>query len=345
VREIKRIVEQFNTLKNKHQFAIATIIDIEGSSYRRIGTKMLIADNGNWWGGISGGCLEGDVLKKALNSINTGVPRVVSYDTRDEDPHEIGIGLGCNGLIKIFINPRNVYSTIELLTKSLTTREDSHYLVSISNVNPKILPGDIFSIDTIEKSYAKQFNSSIFDLKSERSPQIIEIENSTYFLQFHRPLIHVVIFGSNYDALITARLASEVGYNTTLIAPKRHINNPSFKVADRILPFEQGVSNIDKETAIVLMNHDLEKDQKSLQAYLGSSAFYIGLLGPKTRGEKLTKNVTKEEKRNIYFPAGLDTGATSPEEIALSILAEIKAVYSKRNGSHLKNRQHPIYEN
>ena len=343
MKEVKRIVEQYNLLKNDHQFAVATIIDIEGSSYRRIGTKMLIADNGNWWGGISGGCLEGDVLRKALQSISSGVPRVISYDTRKEDPHEIGIGLGCNGLIKIFINPRNVSSTINFLADSLTTRSDSFYILVVKTDRENLPTGSIISLEQLNCFFPEPDKVSVQEIKQSRAPLLLGSKNNSYFLQYHRPILHIVIFGSNYDAIITAKLATEVGYNTTLVAPKMHINKPSFKVADKLVPFGKSIKDIDKETAIILMNHDLVKDKQSLEMAINTCAFYIGLLGPKTRGEKLVKDLGSKNVSHVYFPAGLDTGASSPEEIALSILAEVKTVYTERKGSHLRLKTTPIY--
>ena len=106
MKEIKAIIKAYNELdKATQQAALATVVRVEGSSYRRTGARMLVMDNGTWIGGISGGCLEGDALKRARLAINSSRPTLITYDTSEDDPHQIGVGLGCNGIIDVLFCP------------------------------------------------------------------------------------------------------------------------------------------------------------------------------------------------------------------------------------------------
>ena len=119
MKEIKSIISHYKSWREIHRkMALAVVVEVKESSYRREGARMLIAPNGDWVGGISGGCLEGDVKKQAQKVIFDGKPKVVTYDTRSGDNSQIGIGLGCNGLIRILImliNSNDLQNAVELL--------------------------------------------------------------------------------------------------------------------------------------------------------------------------------------------------------------------------------------
>src|ERR1700722_13877534 len=135
MKEIKAIIHAYDLLdKNTPRAALATVVRVEGSSYRRTGARMLVTDDGIWVGGISGGCLEGDALKRARLAISKLEPSLITYDTTEEDAYQIGVGLGCNGIIDVLFTPldfNNKNNPVELLKSCLASRRQTHLLLTI----------------------------------------------------------------------------------------------------------------------------------------------------------------------------------------------------------------------
>jgi len=162
----------------------------------------------------------------------------------------------------------------------------------------------------------------------------------------------MVLMGHQYDIYPLARLIKEVGWRVTMVSNPLKINSKLSDTVDAVFSYEQlDAIQIDQYTAIVLMSHDYKTDKRNLPKALSTDAFYIGMLGPRVRSEKIFAELADEgppvsniDMERIFAPAGLDIGALSPEEIALSIIAEIKAVFSKREGGFLRLRHVPIHE-
>ncbi|MBA3972495.1 MAG: XdhC family protein, partial [Bacteroidetes bacterium] len=138
MKEIRAIVKAYNEIKNsKISAALATVVRVEGSSYRRTGARMLVLDNGTWIGGISGGCLEGDALKRARIAINSSQPTLITYDTTEDDPHQIGVGLGCNGIIDVLFTPLDLSDNdnpVEILGDCLRASRETHVLLTVTSI-------------------------------------------------------------------------------------------------------------------------------------------------------------------------------------------------------------------
>src|SRR4249919_2015318 len=136
MKEIKTIIKAYDEAdKTAVNLALATVVRVEGSSYRRTGARMLVMDNGVWVGGISGGCLEGDALKRAQLAIKNSKSTLVTYDTTDDDPYQIGVGLGCNGIIDVLLTPLDVNdknNPIEILKDCVKDSRETHVLVTIT---------------------------------------------------------------------------------------------------------------------------------------------------------------------------------------------------------------------
>eukprot|EP01037_Dinobryon_pediforme_P007478 gene7478-7542_t len=313
MKEIKAIISAYDQLdKSQVRAALATVVRVEGSSYRRTGARMLVMDNGVWVGGISGGCLEGDALKRARLAIAKSQSSLVTYDTTDDDAYQIGVGLGCNGIIDVLFMPldfEDKNNPVEVLKSCAAANRQLHVLITITGIEGEwsaIRAGDDQEVQTqLQEQIARQ-------TEAEKSgPFKIDLPDGkklSVFIEILLPEIHLVLMGHQYDIYPLAKLVREVGWRATM------------------------VSNPLKYTAIVLMSHDYKTDKRNLPLVLETRAFYIGMLGPRVRSEKIFGELTNEgvvisdqNMERIYAPAGLDIGAISPEEIASSIIVEARS--------------------
>jgi xanthine dehydrogenase accessory factor len=371
MKEIKAIINAYDQIdKSATRAALATVVRVEGSSYRRTGARMLVTDDGIWVGGISGGCLEGDALKRARLAIAKSESSLITYDTTEDDAYQIGVGLGCNGIIDVLFTPlqyQNKNNPVEVLKSCVAANRQTHILINITGLEGEwanVKAGDviqynspesleIFGDPEIERRLQEQINSQIENNRS--GPGQIETavrKKLAVFIEILLPEIHLVLMGHQYDIYPLARLIREVGWRVTMVSNPLKINSILSDTVDAIFSYEQlNDIQIDQYTAIVLMSHDYRTDKRNLPKALATEAFYIGMLGPRVRSEKIFTELADEGKpvanidmERIHAPAGLDIGAVSPEEIALSMLAEIKAVFSKREGGFLKLRHVPIHE-
>jgi xanthine dehydrogenase accessory factor len=371
MKEIKAIISAYNKIdKTTTLAALATVVRVEGSSYRRTGARMLVMDNGVWVGGISGGCLEGDALKRARLAIAKSESSLVTYDTTEDDAYQIGVGLGCNGIIDVLFTPlrfQNKNNPIEVLKSCVIANRQTHILITVTGLEGEwenIKAGDviqykgpesigIFRDPVLEKQLHEKIIGQVENGKSV--PLQIELADGrilSVFIEILLPEIHLVLMGHQYDIYPLARLTKETGWRVTMVSNPLKVNSKFSDTVDAIFGYDQlNEIRIDKYTAIVLMSHDYKTDKINLPKALKTGAFYVGMLGPRVRSEKIFNElaeegnpVTEERLGRIYAPAGLDIGAVSPEEIALSIIAEIKAVFSKREGGFLRLRQTAIHE-
>ncbi|MEP7251414.1 MAG: XdhC family protein [Ginsengibacter sp.] len=371
MKEIRAIVNAYDSLdKTSTRAALATVVRVEGSSYRRTGARMLVMDNGVWIGGISGGCLEGDALKRARLAITKSVASLITYDTTEDDAHQIGVGLGCNGIIDVLFTPLNYddkKNPVEILKSCSQGERKTNTLITITGIKGEwknVAAGEVIRytspanleifedaklekelVDKIEQQLEKGKSSS-FELEQDEGKEI------SFFIEILLPEIHLVLMGHQYDVYPLARLAKETGWLTSIVTNPLKLNNASANAFDEIVPDDQFTGIVfDNYTAIILMSHDFKTDKRNLVKAVKTTTPYIAMLGPKVRAEKIIKEIEEEgnsipekEMQRIYAPAGLDIGALAPEEIALSLLAEIRTVFSKREGGFLRLREAPIHE-
>ncbi len=365
MKEIKAIIEKYHSIDfTKNKAALATVVRVEGSSYRRTGARMLITDSGDWIGGISGGCLEGDALKKAKFAMAQNMPAIVTYDTTDDDPFQIGVGLGCNGIIDVLLAPLNfqdINNQVLTLQQCLESREPNVVITIIK------IKGDFKNIQLGEVFIYKNGNDFPLTFISTNVISDIQIclkkeksESKTYqclegeiqiFIEVIIPATHLIVYGGNYDIYPMVKLAKEVGWKVSVVCNPLKVHKSLFEIADNVVDKEKSEEiEIDPFTVALLMAHDYETDFKNMRNLLKTSIKYIGMLGPKKRTDKMflklleEKNpVSEADLDRIATPVGLDIGATNPEEIAISIIAEIKTFFTKRTGQRLKYRVGAIY--
>lgn len=368
-KEIRDIISAFKeALQQGRQTALATVVHVEGSSYRRPGARMLVEDNGRMTGAISGGCLEGDALRKALLAINQNQNKLVTYNTLDEDDVTLGVQLGCNGIVHILfepINTNNANNPIALLENCLQQRKNSVLvtLFSLENYNGH-QPGTCFFYDgeTVKQSISNESLQQelesdaaiVLDTKSSLLKQYTH-QKLTGFVELIEPLVSLIIAGAGNDVFPLVDMAAVLGWQTTIIDGRStHANRQRFPTVHHLIVSkpEDAIKQItlDERTVFVLMTHNYNYDLAMLGWLLQENCIYIGILGPKKKLHRMLSEleekgqvISQEQKMMLYGPTGLDIGAEAAEEIALSVLSEIKAVLAKRGGTSLRDRQDTIH--
>ena len=312
---------------------LASVVSLEGSSYRRPGVRMSIQENGKMIGAVSGGCVEKEILRQARSVFETNTPKLIEYDGRYR--------LGCEGILYILIEPFNPEDTFyEAFEKQCNARKP-------------------FSINTF---YSKEESSrlsggSVFNFSEVffSVSEVVTEENLDVFPQTVKAGFKLIIVGSEHDAVQLCNYASTTGWEVAMVAPTddpKAIDN--FPGASKYLGIDAttfGNLNFDSQTAIMLMTHSYVKDLTYLSELVEKDIRYIGLLGPSKRREKLLNELLEKNEllsenffANIYGPSGINIGAETPQEIAISIIAEILSVFRNQKPIPLKDKQTGIHQ-
>ncbi len=359
MKEIKKIIRHYKGVDANIECALATVVFVEGSSYRRVGARMLVMSNGQWEGGISGGCLEGDALRNAQKVIHSRKSKVVTYDTREDAQSQIGVGLGCNGLIDVLITPIDKQADrnpMHVLEECVDQRAEHIIITLIRNDESPETAGYIHSLEEWESfrewndDDRTRLNDAVRDARLKQRSQVITMDECRILIEYLPPPVHMIVMGGQYDTLPLMELKTFLDWKATLVCKIQTTNYKALALADARLNqrTDYQFPSIDRFTVAILMSHDYQTDKDNLKRLLEETEIqYIGLLGPKKRGDKIRKElniISEEQLARIYNPVGLDTGATSPEEISISIVAEIRAFFSQRDGKQLKYRSLPIHE-
>jgi xanthine/CO dehydrogenase XdhC/CoxF family maturation factor len=363
MKEIKNIIKAYDAIdQNKIECALATVVNVEESSYRRIGARMLVESTGVWTGGISGGCLEGDALKRSQLAIFKKQISTVVYDTTDDDANQIGVGLGCNGTIEVLFTPidfNDINNPIEQLRKIVEQDKEQILVQVIESPEDVSLLGQAIQSDKIDGNLSianvdsNELSELVQNTRLLQRPQVVQLRNRDeqpvkLLVEYIRPSLRIVIIGDNYDVNTMTNICMEMGWKVTIVGRLKKISKVLFQKVHQALEYEQVESvELDAFTAVVFMTHDFNWDKKLLPYFLKNQSAYIGMLGPRKRLEKMNDDIDEFdllEVKNLYSPIGLDIGAESPEEIALSICSEIIAVFRNRTGQFLKWREGPIHE-
>jgi len=367
MKEFKSIVTAFNKVNfAERQAALATVVKVRGSSYRSPGARMLITDDGKWVGSISGGCLEGDALRKARQVMTSGVPKTVTYDTREESNQNLGIGLGCNGVIDVLIEPITAHKNSILFFKQLVEKNQPAALATVFQGLSGI--GETLLITEDKGIVSQVSNPSLSDLIAEDLVTVFNARVShaktflvsgieyEVFLELVQPSVSLLIFGGGFDARPVSQLAKSLGWSVEVTDEcVAHIAPLFFPEADKLSLCQRDFIDRDFEitpfTACVLMSHNYEYDRDVLKKIIQTESPYIGILGPRKRFDKMLEEfkrdrfeLTDEQMQRIHSPIGLDIGAEAPDEIALAIVAEIQSKFANRSGGFLKERSGPIHQ-
>jgi xanthine dehydrogenase accessory factor len=374
MKEITDIIKSYDlALAAGKKMALATVVHVEGSSYRRPGARMLVTDDGQLTGAISGGCLEGDALRKALLAISQQKNKLVTYDTTDENDTKLGVQLGCNGIVHILFEPIHTEQPnhpIELLKKAVAKRQNA-ILITLFSMHSRTSdqPGTCFlHLETDNEVVCNCDGQDLYNVLLAESAEAYNKEDSffktfdlsskkqTGFVEYLNTPPSLVIAGAGNDIIPLVEMTGILGWNVTVVDGRAgHATKQRFPKATQVLVSraEDVLSHLktDERTFFVLMTHNYNYDLALLkQLIFLQECTYIGTLGPKKKLERMYSDlladgieVSESQKTKIYGPVGLDIGAETSEEIALSVLAEIKTVLNKRSGRSLRDKSEPIH--
>ena len=373
MRDLDVIIKKYQELKSQNvRCILATVVHVEGSSYRRAGARMLVDEYGNITGAISGGCLEGDALRKAFFALDRQENKLVTYDTSDEEDVVIGAQLGCNGIIQVLFEPINYTeenNPCELL-KAITEQEVPMAISVVFDLDKtQHQQGTVLVTDENEAVLGQQISKDLQQALLLKGKEVIN-ENASYFaevtteekthfafIQIHQPPVKLILVGAGNDAQILAQQADLLGWKVTVTDGRpTHANKERFVGSCQVIVTKPEETlkniNIDNRTCFVLMSHNYNYDLSVLKLLLGNPETpYIGILGPLKKYERMLNEladesleVSKEDLAKIHAPVGLEIGAETPAEIGLSILAEIQSVLTNKGARPLKQKTEPIHD-
>lgn len=347
---------------------LATVVDVEGSAYRRPGAKMAIFRDGTTLGAVTAGCLEGPVVDIATEVIEDGRPRVETFDLTDDD--QWGLGLGCNGIVDILFEPVDdaIVAAIEALeagTPAVTYTVVESAVASIDVGANAVTERDGSRIDSMETGAQRLPDSVLANVGSVR--EHVEIGEAAtvdvpttdgdlrLFVDSLEPAPRLVLFGTQHDVRPVGKLAREAGFEVVAASARgARADSDEFPYAHTVVTTRPAeiAAVVDSRTYVVLMSHNLLDDALALESLLmDTSVPYVGLMGPRGRFDEIRQTLaedgtelTRDQIARVSTPVGLDLGGGEPMQIALSIVSEVLAVSNDRTGGPLGDRDGPIHE-
>ena len=298
---------------------LATVVSVKGSAYRRAGARMILSADGRSAGVINGGCLDADLWARARQTMETDAAQLAIYDTTSSQDIVFGLGLGCRGVVKILVEPIH----------------DLSWLCDETVV-------------AVEFENEENLGTRVGDASFSERPQIIQTAMGRAFVERLESPQALLIFGAGADAAPLAQMGEVLGWDVRVIDPRApHPARPVHLQSTFVAPENLGELEIPHGAACALMTHNFLHDLEILKRVLGSGARYIGVLGPRRRtdelleklgGETLTPGIvpTPAQLAKLHAPIGLDLGAETPAEIALSIVAEIQKTAREKSGVSLR---------
>jgi xanthine/CO dehydrogenase XdhC/CoxF family maturation factor len=352
---------------------LATVVRVRGSAYRRPGARMLIVADAEPLGMVSGGCLESDLAERAREVLASGRPAHVVYDMRSPDDVVWGLGLGCNGEVRVLLErlgPEQPPEWLGFLGRRAAARDATVVAMVFEGsgnleraVGERLLfaadgtPGGRVADGPLREVLLREAREVLAARRSRTSEHELPSGRAAVFVEYLPPETALVVFGAGGDALPVVNLAAGLGWCVTVVDERPAFAEPRrfpLAAAVRCVPSDAlpGAGlGIDDATAAVVMTHHFLRDVATVGFLLGTEAPYIGLLGPRQRAQNLRRELERrggspEPSRSarLYGPLGLDIGAETPEEIALATIAEIRAVLSRRSGGSLRARTGPLHE-
>jgi xanthine dehydrogenase accessory factor len=362
------VFEQIDrALTEDAEAVLATVVDVEGSAYRRPGAKMLLWPDGGGVGSITAGCLEDEVRALAEDVLAEGIPRIETWDLTGEDD-VWGLGVGCNGVITVLLEPLG-----DSYRPAVEARRAGEP-VGVATV----LGGDgrgavgerafYHPEDGFEVPAGSDFPAPALEdlggptetLVAEGKADSLTLETSAgsveVFVDGLRPPDDLVVFGSGHDVSPVVELAKQVDFRVTVVTFRGgRADSGDFSRADEVVSASpRDVADLREwtpDTHAVVMTHNFLDDRIALEQLFETPVGYIGLMGPQKRFEEMCEDfenegrpVTEAERERVYTPIGLSLGGDTPYQIAFSIVAELLAVANDRTPQHLSRRTGPIHE-
>lgn len=298
--------------------ALATVVRTWGSAPRRVGSQLVISGAGDIEGSVSGGCVEGAVIVDAIDALEDGMPRVLTFGVSDNEA--FAVGLACGGEIAVLVEP-------------------------VGKAMPEVLLADLVAARAARVPIAYHVNTRTWDrrLSDDTSDPRFRMDRSGFdedtFIAIHNPPLRMAIIGAVHITQPLVQIARLAGYDPFIIDPREVFGSEARFPGETLSndwPDEALTAwGIDARTAVVTLSHDPKIDDPALHVALKSDAFYIGALGSsRTHAKRVARlaeaGFTQTEIARIHSPVGLDIGAASPAEIAIATLAQITGVLRGR---------------
>jgi xanthine dehydrogenase accessory factor len=343
--------------------AVATVAAVDGAAYRRPGAKMVVPEDGGTYGAVTAGCLEPAVVDMARDAIETGTPCLDVFDLTANENDTWGLGLGCNGVVDLFVEPLDAG-----WDRPLTVLADEQPVTVATVVASEDTPvGSRAVFETPAECHAVSDRPEIppatvaaaadvvNDVHGTDTAATVDVNGTTLLIDGCEPVPELLLFGTQHDLPLVARLASEVGFRVTVYSPRGTTDESTVPAADAVVTGHPGDIDdcvvADERTYAVVMSHNLLDDRLAVESLLSETAVpYVGVMGPRKRFEELRDAISSDGhelseavRTRVSSPVGLDLGGGEPVEIALSIVSEALAVSNGRGGGRLQDHEGPIH--
>jgi xanthine/CO dehydrogenase XdhC/CoxF family maturation factor len=358
--ELDTLLETWRGLDPARADAVlATVVHVTGSAYRRPGARMLVLPHGQRVGMISGGCLEGEISRKAWWFTESPRPVVRIYDTSSGDDAVWEFGLGCNGVVHVMLERVQAPETARLLA-FLDARNRARETVVVATViaaDPAtpVQVGERLFVDAngiCGGALSGRAVAAELDVHARHAlvtgSHLAHVSGCTVFVERVAPPLDLVVFGAGDDVVPLVSMAGVLSWRVTVADGRpAYARTDRFPAATRVfvLPRERPLADIEitTDTSVVVMTHNYPLDARLLPEILSRAPRYLGLLGPRQRAERLFEALGRPLGANVYAPAGLDVGGDNPAAVALSIISEVQAVAEGRTGAMLRLRDGAIH--
>ncbi len=349
VMSARQLLEAFDRWRAEGvPLVLVTVTQTLGSTYSKAGHRILLTGSGEFQGLVSGGCLEGDLAEHAREVLAGGQARALAYDLRDEHDELWGLGIGCNGLFRLLLQPLSAsdgYAPFAAIAERMRGEDPGATATVVESDDERLPPGaTVVSAGAadplawrVEPPWRERLIAGCDDKAggsaAELRRETVAARAASILYAPLRPLPRLLVLGAGLDAVPLAEMAHHLGWRVT-VADHRpaYLARGDFPSADALLQLEPArlaaAVPLVKFSAVVVMSHHLETDRGWLAALAPFALPYVGLLGPAERGARLLAEIGAAGvslRSQLHSPAGLAIGADSPESIALAILAEMHA--------------------
>ncbi len=350
---------------------LATVVDVEGNAYRRPGAKMLLDESGEGVGSITAGCLEDELLRTAESVRERGRPELVTYDLMEDDEDDVwGLGVGCNGVIDVLLDPLN--ETYRPAVDAFAAGRDVAILTILDDGAFEHGDRAYYHPDTgvltlpdgtVAEGWPAAVTDPAAELASRGRADVVEVPTDgngsgtvTVFIDGLAAPAELVVFGTGHDVGPVTELATLNDFRVTVVGFRGAVDlDERFPAADRTMTISPGAVgtdlDVDERTYAVVMTHNFVDDRLTVEALLDSPAPYVGLMGPTERFDRMAeefeaegRTFSEDDLDGLYTPIGLDLGGGSPYQIAHSIVGEVLAVHNDRRPRHLRERAGHIHD-
>ena len=341
----------------KKRFALATVVAVRGSTYRQLGARQLVAEDGYSVGTVSGGCLDQDLHRVVQEVLASDDPRLVEFDLTADDEAIWGWGIGCNGATELLVVPAaDAREGAEQVASSRTRGGPLavvHELFGPRFAKLYVEADGVRAGALSDSSLESQAVSMAREAIAEGNSHISAPQGRRMMVEALGAPSRLLICGAGHDADPLAHYAAELGFEVVVSDEREGMLTPGRFPSAHLVPtlasrLGSKVS-LDRRTYVVVMSHNYLRDLEYLRSLLDTDVPYIGTLGPGARLERLIADLevsgsppSTEDLAKTYGPAGLDIGAEGPKEIAWAVMAEILAVRRHQSGGYLRDRKGPV---